>query len=249
MQNFVGVMDSGVGGLTVMDKLVRFAPQCNFVYVADHAFCPYGIKPLEVIRLRALAVARFFASSGAQSIVIACNTASVFAKDVADETGLSVFDVITGTCDAATEVSVNRRVALLATDATVKSQVYQRMLSDFEIETFAYPCSCFVPLVERCAPPNVVSRTVAERLALLTRDNCDTVILGCTHFPILRDQIAYYSGDARIISSAEPVAKLFAESAPAVGQGARIYLTSGDPVSANRAALPFGNVRFRHIDI
>jgi len=241
-------MDSGVGGLTVLSELTRVASQCNYAYFADHAFCPYGTKTFAEIKQRVLVVARRLAQLNAACIVVACNTASVFARDIAAETRLPVYDVISPTCKAAAQVSRNRRVALLATDATVKSRVYQNMLAENGIHVYAYPCSGFVPLVEGCSGDLEKSRTVAARLASLPNDNCDTVILGCTHFPFLTEYIAEHVGNAQIISCAQPVANLFAESAPLDGNGKREFYTTGNPLTAHLAARPFGDVTFTHVD-
>lgn len=250
MTNFVGVMDSGVGGLTVLRELARVVPQCNFVYVADHAFCPYGTKTLEKIKLRVVAVARYFAVHNAASIVVACNTASVFTRDIAEQTGLPVYDVISPTCQAAVEISQNKRVALLATNATVKSEVYQNTLSQLGAEVFAYPCSNFVPLVEQCASETEIEETVAATLSDLPRARADVVILGCTHFPFLQEYIARHIGAAQILSCAKPVAENFSKSVSnTYGSGKRVFYTTGDPVSASRAARPFGDIIFTHIDL
>lgn len=250
MTNFVGVMDSGVGGLTVLDELVRTTPQCNFTYVADHAFCPYGTKSFAEIKRRVVAVARYLANSGACGIVVACNTASVFARDIAQATALPVYDVITPTCNTAAQMSNNKRVAVLATDATVKSQAYTNALSHYGVETFAFPCSSFVPLVEQCATELEISKTVASTLSDFPRANCDVVILGCTHFPYLQKYIAQHAGEAQILSCSKPVAESFSESLlNNCGSGKRVFYTTGDPVSARCAARPFGNIEFAHIDI
>lgn len=249
MQGFVGVMDSGVGGLTVLKELTRVVPHCNYLYVADHAFCPYGTKTFDKIKRRVLDVARYFTNRNVTCIVIACNTASIFAHDIFEETKLPVYDVIAPTCDTAGQVSRNKRVALLATDATVKSQVYQKALAQRGVSVFTYPCSSFVPLVENCATDLEISQTVAANLSSLPMANCDTVILGCTHFPFLTKHIAKHVGNAQIISCAQPVAKFFAESAPIGGNGKREFYTTGNPTSAHLAARPFGDVTFTHVDV
>lgn len=249
MKNRVGVMDSGVGGLTVLEELVRVASNCDYLYVADHAFCPYGTRTFEQIQERVLAVARYLAKRGVSSIVVACNTASIFAQEIAEETKLPVFDVITPTCERAVEASKNRRVALLATDATVKSQVYQKALLQRGIRVFAYSCSSFVSLVESCATDIEISQTIETKLSCLPQDCCDTVILGCTHFPFLTEYIAEYTDGAQIISCAQPVAQFFAQCVPNVGCGKRKFYTTGNPMTASLAARPFGNVTFTHVDV
>ena len=250
MENFVGVMDSGVGGLTVLRELACVAPQCNFVYVADHAFCPYGTKTFEEIKSRVVDVARHLANSGASGIVVACNTASVFAREIAESTALPVFDVITPTCKSAAQMSKSKRIAVLATDATVKSKVYQNTLLQQGMEVVALPCSSFVPLVEQCAPETEISKTVSATLCNVSCANCDVVILGCTHFPFLQKHIQKHVGNAQILSCAIPVAESFSENCLCkLGSGKRTFFTTGAPVAASRAARPFGDIEFAHIDI
>ena len=249
MQGFVGVMDSGVGGLTVLAELARVAPTCNFLYLADHAFCPYGTKTFAEIRARVLKVANFLQQNNATSIVVACNTASVFAADVAAQTHLPVYDVIAPTCQAVTEATKTCKVALLATNATVKSGAYQNILARQGIQVVAYPCSNFVPLVEQGATSAQIDSAVASTLDGLPSAHCDTVILGCTHFPFLKDYIAKHTGNAQIVSCDGPVAQLFAQNAPKNGCAKQIFYTTGNPNKARLAARPFANVAFAHVDL
>lgn len=239
---FVGVFDSGIGGLTVLKCLRRVAPSCDFCYIADQAFCPYGTKSAPQIRRRAVEVAHFLQKSGASHIIIACNTASVFADDVRRALSVPVLDVIAPTCNAVLQ-SKCKTVALLATNATVKSGAYQNILKAHGIQTIPFACSDFVPLVEAAAPADVCSRTVANRLEALPSCHVDAVILGCTHFPYLIDFISPFCKNAQIISCAEPVAETFRNFRLNFGNGTVRYLTTGK-MSVEQNGLPF-----EHIDI
>ena len=247
MQGFVGVMDSGVGGLSVLAHLVRRAPDRNYLYFADHAFCPYGTKTFAEIKARVLTVADYLKRHNATSIVVACNTASIFAEDIRQSTNLPIYDVIVPTCKIAVRATRNRRVALLATNATVKSQAYQNALAEQGVTVIAYPCSCFVPLVENGATKSEIEKTVAVTLADLPRANCDTIILGCTHFPFLRKKIAPFCNGANIIECQTDFPS--GPSMPHGLSGQIVYCTTGDPARANAVAQWCGNVNFTHVDV
>lgn len=270
MQNFVAVFDSGVGGLNVLSRLQKVAPSCNFVYLADHAFCPYGTKSFEKLHSRVITVACFLKKLGAQSVVVACNTASQFAPSLRKLFALPVFDVIYPTCCAIFEHTYCQKcehrplsaplqhtpntqarmpnVALLATDATVKSGVYSRVLSKFGVQTTPFCCSALVPLVENCVPNDVRLQTVKSCLKNFQPNTFDAVVLGCTHFPLLQREIAQVVGNVPNISSALPVAKFFAKSHPPKGEGRTLFFTTGDVGVANHAAQ-WCNAKFSHIDL
>lgn len=270
MQNFVAVFDSGVGGLNVLFELQKVAPSCNFVYLADHAFCPYGTKSFEQLKHRVTSVAHFLKDLGAHSLVVACNTASQFAPSLRKQLSLPVFDVIYPTCctvfghtycqnnkigkrHKAVQHNLNtqkhcRKVALLATNATVKSGVYSHVLSKFGVQTTSFCCSALVPLVETCAPKDVRLQTVKSCLKGFHPNTFDAVVLGCTHFPLLQQEIAQVTGNVPIISSALPVAKFFAKSHPPKGEGHTAFFTTGDAAVANNAAQWCG-VKFSHIHL
>lgn len=227
--SLVGVMDSGIGGLTVLNQLRNVAPQCDYLYVADQAFFPYGTKNFQQIRLRVVAVALYLKNQGVQNIVVACNTASLFADEICNATGLTVTDVINPTCNATMNATRSKRVALLATDATVACGVYQHILAANGIHTVAFPCSSLVPLAENNAPESLRMQTVRSCLYNLPSASVDTVILGCTHFPYLQDEIATCCKGCNIVSCAEPTAISFKQSVINCGSGTVRYLTTGRP--------------------
>lgn len=244
--NFVGVIDSGVGGLTILQQLQRDFPCCNFVYIADSAHCPYGTKQPQDIFIRVQALIRFLQDVGAQAVVIACNTASVYADTLKSQFDLPIYDVITATCKRVVDVTVSKRVALLATNATVNSQVYQRKLNEHGVTVVSFACSEFVPFVEACEVETPECSAAVDRaLSNLSQHNVDAVILGCTHFPILRKQIAPHARGATIVECC-------ADFRPSSGNnkcGKTLFLTTGYVAQANNAAKWFGDVDFAHIDI
>ena len=241
---FIGVIDSGVGGLTVLRKLVANY-HYNFVYVADHAFCPYGTKTNEVIYSRASKLVGFLKDKGAQAVVLACNTMSVFADKLQHEHNIPIFDVITPTCKQIIDSNA-KRVALLATKSTVANGAYQANLSKFDIQTLAFDCSAFIPYVEQHATTSLAcQRAVHNALSSLCTTQIDCVILGCTHFPLLRRQIAYYCDDSKIVECTCALPdNLSAASLPNKNVA---YFTTGDVDFANVAASYFKNVSFQRI--
>lgn len=244
--SFVAVMDSGIGGLTVLSELQKVHKRCNFVYFADHAFCPYGTKPAAEVRRRVRDVAGFLKSRGATSVVLACNTASVFAGEVRQRLKLPVFDAILPTCNSVLQTTKSSKVVLLATGLTVKSGAYQTCLRRHGISVEALDCDCFVPLVEGNATPKRKLAAVRRRLQQLQGHNFDTVLLGCTHFPFLSPQLAQCLPPCKIVSCASAMAQVFHDE-NATHSGLLTCFSTGNAKKATHAASQFGYV-FTHIN-
>lgn len=242
---FIGVIDSGVGGLTILQKLLNDYTY-NFVYIADHAFCPYGVKPNDVIYNRAGMLTDFLKNQGAQAIVLACNTLSVFANRLQQDFNLPVYDVITPTCRQITQDVSLRSVALLATQSTIANNVYQSVLSKCDIEVVPFDCSSFVPFIEQRSINSLAcQQTVDLALRHLPQTRADAVILGCTHFPLLRRQISYYCFEAKIVECRCDLPSDI-DGATDARQSVRYY-TTGDVEFANAAAAYFKSVNFTHV--
>lgn len=246
MEQFIGVIDSGVGGLTILNRLRRQYPY-NFRYLADHAFCPYGIKSNREVFSRVDTLTSNLVSMGAQAVVIACNTASVHAANLAAKYPVPVCEVVTPTCNLIAESRSINRVALLATNSTIRNGMYSAILAKRGIEVCNFPCSSFVPFIERGETETPACRKAVETaLHELTYANVDAVILGCTHFPLLKRQIVPYCGGAQII---ECVCSLPTHvMSPQINPKAE-YFTTGDVNLANAAAASFNNICFRHISL
>ena len=246
--NFVGVIDSGVGGLTVLRQLQRDFPLCSFVYLADSANCPYGVKSPQEIQHRVETLIKFLQYNGAQAVVVACNTASVFADRMRAKFNLPIFDVIAPTCKQVASVTRTKKVALLATNATVRSQAYQLELQKYGITVEALPCSNLVPFVEANTVNTAeCSEAVASALFNLTQCDADTVILGCTHFPILRKKISPYAKGKKIVECCCDFQPSVVYSPKQTSQ--TVFLTTGLAEQANNASQWFGNTDFVHIDL
>ena len=243
--NYVGVIDSGVGGLTILKQLQRKYPNCNFVYIADSARCPYGTKQPQEILQRVNQLIKFLQNCGVQAVVIACNTASIHVNTLRQQFNLPIYEVITPTCERVINAK-SKRVALLATNATIKSNVYQSRLNASDITVLSFPCSVFVPFVEANKVNTAeCSEAVDRALHNLSSCNVDAVILGCTHFPLLRKKIAPFAYGATIIECCTN----FHPSAVCIGKCETVFLTTGEEKQAYEAAGWFGEVEFIHIDI
>lgn len=245
---FIGVIDSGVGGLTILRQLVD-AYSYDFVYVADHAFCPYGTKSNDMVYSRASKLVGFLKDKGAQAVVLACNTMSCFADRLQQIYELPIFDVITPTCNRLVNSGVHN-VALLATRSTIANGAYQANLQRRGITVTPFDCSAFVPYVEQNATTTIAFQsTIHNVLRDLPQMQADAVILGCTHFPLLRRQIAYYCPYSQIV---ECSCDLPSGIADAFGANKNVaYFTTGDVDFANLAAswCKDKRVSFQHLSL
>ena len=190
----IGVFDSGIGGLTVVRALMKQLPRENIVYYGDTARVPYGTKSPQVIREYAAQDADFLVSQGIKMLVVACNTVSAVALDIVQKRArVPVVGVIIPGARAAVSATRKKRVGIIGTSATVNSGAYTNAVRqiDEEVQVFARACPLFVPLAEEGWIDHQVTMLVAkEYLFPLTLEKVDTLILGCTHYPVLRSSIA-----------------------------------------------------------
>lgn len=207
----IGVFDSGIGGLTVVHALTKRLPHENIVYFGDTARVPYGPKSPLVIREYAAQDVQFLVSKDVKMVVIACNTVSGVALDVVTKHAkVPVVGVIIPGSGAAVAATIKKRVGIIGTIATVNSKAYTNAIRhlDKEVEVFSQPCPLFVPLAEEGWTSHKVTELVAkEYLFPLKLEKIDTLILGCTHYPILRDAIkTAVDGNVIMIDSGEATA-------------------------------------------
>ena len=202
----LGIFDSGIGGLTVVKELLRRAPDASFVYLGDTARTPYGTKGKETIIRYALDDAAFLISHGAEAIIVACNTVSAHALPALREAypSLQIFDVLSPAIHAAI-TSSPKHVGVIGTSATIRSGAYEAALHQArpDLKVTSVACPLFVPLVEEgWIDDDVTRQVIARYLAPLKTIGVDTLILGCTHYPILQKLIAEeMGGGVRIIDS------------------------------------------------
>jgi glutamate racemase len=207
----IGVFDSGIGGLTVVRALTRRLPHENIVYLGDTARVPYGPKSPQVVREYAAQDVDILLSRDVKMVVIACNTVSAVALDVVQKRSrLPVLGVILPGARAAARETKKKRVGIIGTLATINSSAYTHAIRqlDAEVQVFANPCPLFVPLAEEGWVDHPATRLVAkEYLFPLTLEKIDTLVLGCTHYPVLRPAIeSVLPPGVRLIDSGEATA-------------------------------------------
>ncbi|MBI3601448.1 MAG: glutamate racemase [Candidatus Omnitrophica bacterium] len=207
----IGVFDSGLGGLTVVKELLAVLPDENIVYFGDTARVPYGTKSRETIIRYSREIVGVLLKYKVKMVVVACNTASSLALDVLKkECPVPVVGVIDPGAKKAALSTKSKKVGIIATSSTIKSGQYARRLKVFEprVRVMSQPCPLFVPLVEEGWLANDITRRVAhEYLDELKKAGVDTLILGCTHYPLLKRTIASVMGPGvMLIDSAREVA-------------------------------------------
>ena len=206
----IGVFDSGLGGLTAVRSLRKILPEEDLIYFGDTSRVPYGGRSRETILKYARQDIRFLRSFDLKAILIACGTVSTTSlPTLRAENDLPMVGVVEPTCARAAAVTKNKRVGIIATQASVRAGAYKETLAmlDGDIEVFAKACPLFVPLVEngRFRTGDVVIETIArEYLEPMRQTGIDTLILGCTHYPLLTEIIADVMGpDVELVSAGE----------------------------------------------
>ncbi len=195
----IGVFDSGVGGLTVAREIMRNLPKEDIVYFGDTARVPYGSKSKDNIIRFSRQIIHFLQTKGVKAIVIACNTASALALDtVKDECNIPIIGVVEPGARAALTVTENQKIGVIGTEATVRSSMYEKIIHEInpEVSVLAKACPLFVPLVEEGFKKHKVTDEIIEYyLEELKESDIDALILGCTHYPLLRSKIREYVGE------------------------------------------------------
>ncbi|MDB6132188.1 MAG: glutamate racemase [Verrucomicrobiales bacterium] len=214
----IGIFDSGVGGLTVMREVRRLLPAEHLVYLGDTARVPYGNKSHATVSRYAVEDAQFLIGKGVKMIVVACNTASAFAASALRGTfpGMPILEMIGPGARAAVAATRNRRIGVIATVGTIGSGAYESRIREVfaasgtagEVEILTQACPLFVPLVEEGELNSEITRLVALKyLTGLREAGIDTLVLGCTHYPLLRTVIADLMGpEVTLVDSAESAA-------------------------------------------
>lgn len=207
----IGVFDSGIGGLTVVRALQRQLPNERIVYFGDTARVPYGVKSVDTIRQYSGEIVDFLLGHEVKLLIVACNTmAAVAADTIRQRANVPVLDVIEAGASVAATGPGNRRIGVIGTLTTVGSGAYERAIRALapEATVLSQACPLFVPLVEEGWLDHPVTQLTAEEyLAPLLRAGIDTLVLGCTHYPLLEPLLARVAGTAvRLIDSAETTA-------------------------------------------
>jgi glutamate racemase len=196
----IGVFDSGVGGLTVAREVMRQLPDENIVYFGDTARVPYGSKSKDNIIRYSRQIIRFLLTKDVKAIVIACNTATALALDVVQkEFDIPIIGVIEPGARAAVAETRNNHIGVIGTEATIRSEMYTKVIRgmDPKMQVNGKPCPLFVPVVEEgFAKHHIAEEVIDYYLSDMKDSGIDTMILGCTHYPLLRSRIMKYFGDS-----------------------------------------------------
>lgn len=208
----IGVFDSGIGGLTVLREITRLLPSENTIYLGDTARVPYGNKSKETVARYSIEIADFLVNKGVKMIVVACNTASAFGlPELKKRLDIPVVGVIDPGAKAAVKATHSNKVGVIGTEGTIKSSAYSAAIKALNpgITTNTVACPLFVPLAEEGWTDDEITRAIAGRyLAGLKGSGVDTLVLGCTHYPLLKGAIAAVMGpDVTLIDSAATTAE------------------------------------------
>jgi glutamate racemase len=209
----IGVFDSGIGGLSVLKQLLRFLPYEKYIYLGDTARVPYGNRSNEIVREYAEQSTEFLLNKNVKLIVVACNTVSSVALDAVKKMAgnIPVIGMIYPASAAALRATVKKKIGIIGTRATINSKSYEKglkeLVNDDTLEVFSKACPLFVPLVEEGMIRHKVSLEIAEEyLQELKTQNIDTLVLGCTHYPLLSQLIGELMPGVELIDSGEHAA-------------------------------------------
>jgi glutamate racemase len=236
----IGIFDSGAGGLTVLHECLVTLPHEDFLYLGDSARCPYGPRPADEVSTFALEIATYLERQGVKLIAAACNTATAVALPLLQESlGVPVVGVLMPEAHAAVQATRNRRIGVLATEGTVASHRYADVIRSLDAGTTVTEVACprLVPLIEASAGAEELEAAVRVYAAPLKEAGVDTVVLGCTHYPLLRPLLERVFGRATtLVFSADETARDVAETLQRKGiehdpdhEGRTTFLTTGEP--------------------
>ncbi|MGN1138741.1 MAG: glutamate racemase [Ruminococcus sp.] len=196
----IGVFDSGLGGLTAVRELMSILPNENIIYFGDTGRVPYGTRSEDTIRKYAFQDAKFLLKHNVKMIIAACGTVSSVAVNLKNDLPVPYTGVVSPTCYTAVKTTKNKKIGIIGTSATIKSHSYKKIIesTDPAIQVIEQDCPLFVPLVENgfISKDDQIVRLVIKRyLSPLMEQGVDTVILGCTHYPIIKEAISSVMGE------------------------------------------------------
>lgn len=234
----IGIFDSGLGGLTALREVVKLLPGRDIVYFGDTGRVPYGSRSAEILVRYALQDMRFLCTHGVDIVLAACGTVSSTALGaIRDNFDLPIIGVVEGAAQAAVQATKNGKIGVIATGATISSGAFQRAIAAAApaVEVTALACPMLVPLVENgyiADDDPVTALVLADYLAPIQAAGCDTLILGCTHYPILTGAIARVLPGVTLINSGAEAARLLAAQVPPAqpGESGHIHYYVSDSV-------------------
>lgn len=244
----IGVFDSGIGGLTILKEIISLLPGESTIYLGDTARVPYGSKPAETVVQYALEDASFLSKQGVKVLVVACNTICCQATEkLVKAFNVPIIDVIIPASEAAVALTKNKRIGVIGTEATINSSAYSQAIGslDGEIEVFPKACPLLAPIVEE----NILEGDIAQKivdmyLVELKERGIDTLVLGCTHYPLLKGCIVKSMGSA--VAVLDPAMAVAQELKQQLAQrnllndqmeGFRKFFFTGNPEKAEKLIL------------
>lgn len=216
MNNPIGVFDSGVGGLTVAREIMRQLPGEDMVYFGDTARVPYGSKSKKTVMKYSKQIVRFLRTKNVKAIVVACNTASALALDeIAEELDIPIIGVVKPGAKMAVDTTETGNVGIIGTESTIKSGIYNDYIRELnpDVTVVSKACPLFVPLVEEgLLEDRVTDDIVGRYLQVMKEYKVDSLVLGCTHYPLIRNTIERFMGsEVRLVNPAFETAKCLKE--------------------------------------
>lgn len=216
MEQAIGVFDSGVGGLTVLKAIKKQLPHENLIYLGDTARVPYGNKSKDNIIRYSIENTQFLLKHNIKLLVVACNTSTAISLNILKEKfPIPILGVIEPGARRALEVTRSGRIGIIGTEATIKSGAYVRVLKDMrkDVIVFSKACPLFVPIVEEGLTSGKIAEEIVKHyLESFNTHFIDTIILGCTHYPLLKGLIKeYFKGSVKVVDSANETAKAVKE--------------------------------------
>lgn len=255
----IGIFDSGIGGLTVMQQLIKALPREDMVYFGDTARLPYGGKSPDTIIRYSCENTTFLLEKNIKMLVVACSTASAHALEVLrDNFSLPIIGAVDPGAKKGVEASKNGRIGVLGTKGTIGSQAYQKAILELDPHAKVFPVACplFVPLVEEQYVDHPATRLIVKEYLKTLEKDIDTLILGCTHYPLLKKLIADEMGGGvtiidSAVSCAEQVAALLEQKdlCKTSGDGKHHYYVSDDPKKFQQSGRHFLGMPIDHVEL
>ncbi len=234
----IGILDSGLGGLSVLNEIHRILPQYSLHYIADSAWCPYGSKSYEQIQERVTLLVDYLISQGAEIIVIACNSATIACVEYLRAIyPLPIVGMVPGV-KPAVKLSQNGIIGVFATEASLAGEKFHRLVSTHahDVQVITHPCPDFVTLVEAGQlEGNNTDEAIHRYMQPMTE--ADTIVLGCTHYPFLKKRIASLYPHKQLVDTGEAVAEQVERRLDTIAptKATFTFQTSGDPAQATQA--------------
>ncbi len=250
----IGIFDSGVGGLTVFKEISKTFPSADIYYLGDTARVPYGNKSKETIIRYSLECANYLVGFDIDILVVACNTASSYAIDVLkDSLNIPVIGVINPGVQEAVKVTKNKKIGVIGTYGTIRSNSYKNRLEELgEYQVYQKACPLFVPIVEEGLINHKITKLIIkEYLEDIVSKGIDTIILGCTHYPLLKDKIKEIYPSITIIDSSKATANYIKKLGfDLSGSGnRRIFITDESPAFENLKSSVVGSIKLEKIEL